>query len=204
MKTKYLQLYARLPHTRVLGPGLRYALWVQGCPFRCPQCMTPDALPFDGGERLPIAVLMQDILATPDLEGITISGGEPFAQADGLAQLLEKIQSHRSLGVIVYTGYLYEELQKLAQKNPRIAALLAHIDLLIDSPYVPELNDGISLRGSSNQRLHCLTPRYKSQLTSDYAQKNRQVEIHLFPQFALLAGIPGVETLTRWQQLFPR
>ncbi|NCA71503.1 MAG: 4Fe-4S cluster-binding domain-containing protein, partial [Sphingobacteriia bacterium] len=44
-----LRLYSRIPRTRSLGPGLRFALWVQGCPLRCPGCMTPDALPFDGG-----------------------------------------------------------------------------------------------------------------------------------------------------------
>lgn len=202
-KHDMLRVYARLAHTQVLGPGRRYALWVQGCPFRCPNCMTPAALPSEGGELISVADLAVDILAVSEIVGITISGGEPFAQASNLAYLIELIRQHRDLGVIVYSGYQLHQLQRQARHHTDIARFLAQIDLLVDGLYVAELNDGLSLRGSANQRAWALTPRYQAEL-SQYGQAQRAVEVHLLQDAALLAGIPSPALLQHWQQLFPR
>ncbi|OUD14315.1 4Fe-4S single cluster domain-containing protein [Thioflexithrix psekupsensis] len=200
-ETDYLSLYARVAPTRVLGTGQRYGLWVQGCPFRCLECMTPESLPFAGGERVAVAELAQEMLATPDVEGITITGGEPFAQAAALGALVAQLKE-KEWGVIVYTGYVYEQLLRLGGTNAALRNFLSHIDVLIDGQYEAERNEGTSLRGSSNQRIICLTPRYAPEMEQITTQKQRAVEIHLLESFALLVGVPGAETLRQWKQGF--
>ena len=151
-----LQLYRN--GSRALGPGLRYVIWVQGCPFHCPHCETPEGRSFEPNTVIGVDELAEDIIACPEIEGITISGGEPLEQADALTELLHKVrQSRPELTVISYTGYRYEEL---TSENAK--AYLAELDLLIDGPYIHELNDNQGIRGSSNQRLIFLSDRMKN------------------------------------------
>ncbi len=195
-------IYTYIPQTRTLGPFLRFAIWVQGCPFRCPGCMTPNALPETGGHLMPISELVQLIQDTPSIEGLTLTGGEPFAQAGALAKLIYHLRQIKDLGVIVYSGYTFKKLQVLAISRPEVAVLLRQIDLLIDGPYVAALNDGGSLRGSSNQQTHLLTKRYATVLNDYYGQPKRPVEIHLTKEDVMLVGVPGEETLRKWQKQF--
>ena len=148
-----LNVHTYVVQTRTLGPFLRFAIWVPGCPFHCSECMTPDALPENGGKRILISKLVQLIKDTPDIEGLTLTGGEPFAQAGALAKLIHYLKQIKELGIIAYSGYTFNRLQHLAVCQPDIAALLQVLDLLIDGPYVAALNDGGSLRGSSNQQI---------------------------------------------------
>ena len=198
-----LRLYMHVPRTRTLGPGVRYALWVQGCPFRCPGCLTPDALSSDGGHPVPIDALAEDILATDGIEGLTLTGGEPFAQAEPLAALIRRVRDPRDLGVIVYSGYRLETLRRLSGQpsGAGIAALLRETDLLIDGLYVAALDDGRSLRGSANQRAHPLTDRYRAAL-DQYGQPRRVVEMHIVEETLQMVGVPGPEMLARWQARF--
>lgn len=170
-----VKIYQRETAVYTLGPGKRYCLWVQGCPRRCPGCVSADSQDPDGGYWMkPGALAMEIRLSNPD--GITISGGEPFLQAKALAQMLQILrdQMHCDPGVIVYTGYTLEELDSL----PDAQLLLPYIDLLIDGPYVQELDDGLSLRGSSNQRIIPLTNRYqKPEILNLYGQETRTVQI---------------------------
>lgn len=141
--------------SRALGPGLRYVIWVQGCPFHCPHCETPEGRSFEPNTVIGVEELAEDIISRPEIEGITISGGEPVAQAEALTELLRKVrQSRPELTVISYTGYQYEQLESESAK-----AYMAELDLLIDGPYVHELNDNKGIRGSSNQRLIYLSVR---------------------------------------------
>jgi len=145
-----INLHTYIPQTRTLGPFLRFALWVQACPFRCTNCMTPAAQTESGGTLVPISELADKIINTPSIEGLTITGGEPFAQSAALVQLIKQVRLTKDLGIIVYSGYTLKKLQVL----PYAVELLQHIDLLIDGTYVAALNDGGSLRGSSNQQVH--------------------------------------------------
>lgn len=141
--------------TRALGPGLRYVIWVQGCPFHCPHCETPEGRSFELKNIMSVDELAEDIISRHEIDGITISGGEPFEQADALALLLRKVHESRpELTVISYTGYQYEQL-----KSESANAYLSELDLLIDGPYIHELNDNKGIRGSLNQRLIFLTNR---------------------------------------------
>ncbi|MFW6333421.1 MAG: 4Fe-4S single cluster domain-containing protein [Thermodesulfobacteriota bacterium] len=195
-----IRLYAVLPQTRALGPFLRFALWVQGCRRNCPGCMTPNARPLEGGCLVEIDRLAADILRTPDIEGVTISGGEPFLQSTALSRLIRRIRARRDLGVILYTGYTVEELREEGAAGlPGIGGLLGQIDLLIDGPYLEPLNDGLSLRGSANQRIHCLTDRYTEPANRLYGRPGRDVELHYLSDGPFLAGIPGPDTLKKWR-----
>lgn len=173
------------PEVHVLGPGVRYALWVQGCERNCPGCVAENAKKMELGTRIRIDALAYEI-ALSSAEGITISGGEPFLQAEELLELLSQIERKREMGVIVYTGYQYEELIK----KDTAKKLLSKIDLLIDGPYIQELDDGKSLRGSSNQRLLFLTDRYR-QNENEYAAEHRKTETFFHGIHVHEIGIPN-------------
>jgi len=197
-----IKIYSILSQTQTLGPFLRFALWVQGCPRKCPGCMTPESRPFDRGTIMNIDDLAAQVLSTPDIEGITISGGEPFMQAKALLCMIEQVKKKQDMGVIIYTGYTLEELkQKSGSEDGRdIQNLLGLTDLLIDGPYIRELDDGLSLRGSSNQVVHCLTGRYADTADQYYGKPGRNVELHLLENEVFMAGIPGKDALQQWKK----
>lgn len=196
-----LSLYAELPETNVLGPGCRYAIWVQGCPFDCPGCMSQSTRPFAGGYIATVQELTKRILATKTIEGLTLSGGEPFAHAAGLAALVRSVRAERDLGVIAYSGYTLKEIRKKAVDDSAVAALLAELDVLIDGRFQETFNDGGRWRGSANQQLHCFTPRYREAMDKEFGQRGRSVELHLGHKEWLLAGVPGKDALTQWRRM---
>lgn len=177
--------------SRALGPGLRYVVWTQGCPFRCEGCATPASRPISNAKQIRISELAQDIMSRKDIEGITISGGEPFLQAGVLADLTRLVLEVRpELTILLFTGYLLESLNW-----PEARRLLTYVDLLIDGPYVQHLNDRKGLRGSSNQRLHFLTSRllpWKEELENG----KRKVEVHVGSDRIKAFGIPSPDLLT--------
>lgn len=180
--------------TRAEGPGLRAGIWVQGCPNHCPGCAAPETWPFDIGDFTEVQSLAEKILSVPELSGITIAGGEPFAQAGALAILANKMQEN-GLSVITFTGYTLESLHG---RDADTDALLAATDLLIDGPYIEaQASDERPLVGSSNQRLIFLTERLKAEWET-WAQEPRKVEIHIFPNGQVVAnGIKAVEAICR-------
>lgn len=169
-----IRVSQRETSVRSLGPGRRFVLWVQGCTRNCPGCVSTGDQPLDGGYPMTTGALAAEIaLSRPD--GVTISGGEPFLQAEAIAEMLRMVRRDfgYDTGVIVYTGFLLEELRQM----PSAAPLLEQTDLLIDGPYVQELDDGKSLRGSSNQRVIPLTDRYdRPEILSLYGAEGRQTE----------------------------
>ena len=144
--------------------------------------------------------LAQEILAS-DSQGITVSGGEPFLQAEPLVDLLLQVKSKRDVGVIIYTGNTYEDL--LSSEDNSVQRLLSLCDLLVDGEYKEEMNDGKNLRGSSNQRALPLTDRYRTD-ASDYGTKERQVEFFVHEGVMRMVGIPSKEMLERFNELETR
>ncbi|MGI6538335.1 MAG: anaerobic ribonucleoside-triphosphate reductase activating protein [Caldicoprobacterales bacterium] len=135
------------------GPGIRYVVFAQGCPHRCPGCHNPKTHSFDGGILIDIGDILKAIKNNPLLDGITLSGGEPFEQAAAFARLAEKVRE-LELDVIVYTGYTYEELIKHAPNRPSWESLLNAADILIDGPFIMEQKSYmLKFRGSANQRI---------------------------------------------------
>ncbi len=156
-----LRVGVEVPDTEAEGPGRRYAIWVQGCPMRCPGCCNPELLPFRGGEPTTPAELLARVLATHEgsaLEGISLLGGEPFSQAEPLAIVAEGAHA-AGLSVMVYSGHTLAELR--AMSEPGVARLLAATDLLVDGRYERDQPDTTRRWiGSRNQVLHFLTDRY--------------------------------------------
>jgi anaerobic ribonucleoside-triphosphate reductase activating protein len=170
--------------TKVLGPGLRAAVWVQGCPFKCVGCISPEWIPQKDANVLDVLDISNYILSHPELEGITISGGEPFLQFDALSALIQLIKSRRKdFNVICFTGYS----SKLIIKTPIYSEFLTLIDVLIDGPYIKELNKGIGLRGSSNQNVIHLTDRL---LEYPFEAHSREIELHIRSNHFLMVGVP--------------
>lgn len=144
--------------SRALGPGLRYVVWVQGCIQDCKGCVSPNSRPITVNQLINTDRLAESIIQKKDIDGITISGGEPFLQASQLTRLLQIVKKKRpDLTVMVFTGYTLGQLNTKKARD-----FLKHIDLLVDGPYVEGLNDGKGIRGSSNQRLHFLTDKLLS------------------------------------------
>ncbi len=180
----YIYVYMKEPAVHVLGPGLRYVLWVQGCEQRCPGCIAESAQNMENGTPIDIGALAMEIILSK-ADGLTISGGEPFLQAAELSKMLDIIAGKKDMGVIVYTGYRYEDLKE----NDDAKKLLSKIDLLVDGPYIRNLDDGKSLRGSSNQRIIPLTDRYKDHL-AEYGTGKRITESFFHGIIVHEIGIP--------------
>lgn len=178
------------PATHALGPGKRFVIWVQGCPFNCPACIAPDWIPIKAAGIVSVQDLARRIIASEGLEGITISGGEPALQASGLARLLHDVKAQKpDLSAISFSGFTLEQLKKKAATDAGVAEFLNHLDVLIDGLYVKDLNDGLGLRGSSNQCIHFLTDRYTA-LKNSFESGLRQVEVHLLKNELLMVGVP--------------
>lgn len=146
-----LRLCGTEPESIVDGPGFRFVVFVQGCPHGCPGCHNPQSHPFDGGYEVTVDELYQAVADNPHLAGVTFSGGEPFCQAEALAELGRRV---KALGksVMTYTGYTLEQLQ--ARQDEGTRRLLEVNDILVDGPYVEQERDlTLLFRGSANQRL---------------------------------------------------
>lgn len=107
-------LYGAVPDSIVDGPGLRYAVFVQGCSHSCPGCHNPDSQPVEGGTPTTIGAVLADIRANGLVHDVTLSGGEPFEQAAACAALARQLKAE-GYGIWTYTGYLYEDLLRCAE-----------------------------------------------------------------------------------------
>ncbi|MCC8131888.1 MAG: anaerobic ribonucleoside-triphosphate reductase activating protein [Ruminococcus sp.] len=135
------------------GPGIRYTVFVQGCPHHCEGCHNPQTHDFSGGYDDDTDAIFEKIIQDPLLDGVTFSGGEPFCQARPLALLGQKVKA-KGLGVIAYTGYTLEYLLKNANEENGYMDLLETIDWLVDGRFVMALKSyECRFRGSTNQRI---------------------------------------------------
>ena len=144
-----VRVAGRIAESIVDGPGLRYVLFTQGCPHRCPGCHNPDTPDFGGGTPVALRDILADIRRNPLLRGVTFSGGEPFCQSEALIPLAAAL---KSLGyhLMAYTGYVWEDLAR----DSAAARLLPFLDMLVDGPFVAARRSlELRFRGSSNQRI---------------------------------------------------
>jgi anaerobic ribonucleoside-triphosphate reductase activating protein len=134
------------------GPGIRFVVFAQGCPHHCEGCHNPQTWPFEGGKEAAVRDIMDEVKKNPLLSGVTLSGGEPFCQPEGMAELAAAAHAH-GLDVIAYTGYLYEDLLQMAKASPEIMKFLKQLDVLVDGPFITALKSyELKFKGSSNQR----------------------------------------------------
>lgn len=154
-----LRLALVVPCTEAEGPGRRFAIWAQGCPLRCPGCCNPELFDAAGGTEWSVDALAARILATPGIEGLTLLGGEPVAQAAGFAKLCRSVRQ-AGLTTVLFTGYTLAELSGM---GPDVQALLARTDVVIDGRFDrarPETRR--RWIGSANQTVTFLSDRYRA------------------------------------------
>lgn len=185
-----LRVAQTIPDTEAEGPGRRFALWVQGCSLRCPGCCNPEMFAADrGGALTTPEALAERIAAVPDLEGISVLGGEPFEQPEALAALCGLVKASGRT-VMIYTGFTLAELH--AKQSPHVEALLATVDLLVDGRY-DRTQPEASRRwiGSSNQVMHFMSarytpidPRFSTSNTVEFRFQNGQLLINGWPHAA--------------------
>lgn len=169
-----LRLAGVVRESIVDGPGLRFAIFCQGCPHNCPKCHNQDTHDFSGGYDCDIQKIVNAIEENPLLSGVTFSGGEPSHQPVAFLEIAKKVKS-RGLNIWMYSGYTLEELlsransaisdldnpnddsSQTSEKNKEQVALkglLSLIDVLVDGKFINELKDlTLPFRGSKNQRL---------------------------------------------------
>lgn len=139
----------------VEGPGRRSSVLFQFCPLSCNGCWVPHLHSPTGGELVSVKTLTKKLL-DPSFErdGVSILGGEPFAQPESLWALVKELRRARCQHILCYSGYTFETLVQQAKKRPAIGEVLADIDMLIDGPYVEALAESAGAwTGSGNQRV---------------------------------------------------
>ena len=135
------------------GPGVRFALFVQGCPHHCPGCHNPQTHDFAGGSETTVGALLTALDEDPLVSGLTLSGGEPFCQAAACA-MLARAAHERGKDVWTWSGWTYEQLRQKAATEPDVAELLRQTDVLVDGPFIEAQRDlDLEWRGSANQRV---------------------------------------------------
>lgn len=178
----------------VLGPGRRLGIWVQGCSIHCAGCLSRDTWEPDPNRAVDTDVLLQACRALTDdrLEGVTISGGEPFDQPDALAALLVGLRGwsasrSEAFDILCYSGYPLRVLQG------RFPQLLAQLDALISEPFIERLQTRELWRGSENQRLVLLTSlarRRYDQAMRGAENGNRSFQVSVAGGSIWYIGIP--------------
>jgi anaerobic ribonucleoside-triphosphate reductase activating protein len=137
------------------GPGRRSTVKFQGCVTACHGCIARETWDRQGGYLVPVDRLADALLdPSSDRDGTSILGGEPFLQPEGLSAVVQELRVRGCPQILVYSGYTYEHLQRMAQRRPAIAAVLIDADILVDGPYVAALADRAGpWTGSGNQRV---------------------------------------------------
>ena len=145
-----IRVFGTVNDSIVDGPGLRYVVFTQGCLHRCVGCHNPQSHDLKGGYFKDIDDLLVDIDQNPLLDGVTISGGEPFLQVEPLIDFVKKVKQ-RGLHVMIYSGYTYEEILSLSDQAK---LLLSLCDILVDGRFIlSQRSLSLLYRGSSNQRI---------------------------------------------------
>ncbi len=151
-----VRVHAVEPRSRANGPGIRTAIWLQGCSLGCPGCFNPETHEPPGGTSWTTARLSEWIIAQKNaVEGVTFSGGEPLEQSAALLDILERIDG-LGLSVVLFSGFRLAEIVAL----PFGARVLERVDVLVAGRYDVRRRTARGLLGSANQTAYFLTDRY--------------------------------------------
>ena len=140
-----IRLFGEIDESVVDGPGIRSVIFMQGCPHQCPGCHNPKSHQIDGGYEKEVVEIIASLNQNQWIDGITISGGEPFLQPRALLEIVRNIKHH----IVIYSGYTYEQIIQMGHQE-----ILDHCEILVDGKF--ELNKKsltLLYRGSSNQRM---------------------------------------------------
>lgn len=167
----------------VLGPGKRIGIWVCGCPHHCDGCANPELWEFRDDKKISIDHLLQlveQISESNQVDGFTITGGEPFYQPKELTVLLKALKQWSS-DILVFSGYYKEQIEEFST--------LEDVAVLVDGPYVKERNHGLTLRGSDNQRIFVLNEQYKETYQEYLSSEKSKIQNFLDGNSVISVGI---------------
>jgi anaerobic ribonucleoside-triphosphate reductase activating protein len=198
-------LYLNKAHYPVttLGPGRRIGLWLQGCGLGCPGCLSQDTWAVSTDSAIPLSLLLawcQEV-AQDGLDGVTISGGEPFAQPEALLALLRALHDWRNdaglhFDILCYSGLPWQRLQR------DFAPILTLLDAVIPEPFQAQQPTRLIWRGSANQPLIPLSPlgreHYAPYLHLEVERRLFQLVVD--PDRVWGIGIPGLGDMERLEQ----
>jgi anaerobic ribonucleoside-triphosphate reductase activating protein len=182
----FINLHAFLPQSFANGPGSRAVVWFQGCTLQCAGCFNPASHATKPNRIKPTSQISDEILCLTNIEGITISGGEPFQQPEALCELLKAIKEKSKLTIILLSGYSIDEIREIEVGEQ----ILSFTDVLIAGRYNQKLRKAEGLCGSSNKSLHFFTHKYS---LKDF-ETIPDLEIIIKPSSELI--ISGIEPLS--------
>lgn len=173
---------------KTLGLGNRVGIWTFGCPRKCVNCSNLELQGRNAEKNINIDNVISSLLPLKnEIDGVTITGGDPFFQVDELETLVNNLYENITKDIIIFTGFKLEELQEM--NNININNILRKISILIDGEYIEELNDGIGLRGSSNQRINILNNDYYNDYKDAHLWE-RKVQNIFYENNVMHIGIP--------------
>lgn len=144
-----LRIAGAVQESIVDGPGIRYVIFTQGCPFHCKGCHNEQSWDLKGGLEVNLGVLYDEMTSNPLVTGVTFSGGEPFIQPEPLT-VFSKIARAHGYSLWSYTGFTFDKLIT----DPKRRALLELLDVVVDGPFMIEKKSlELDFRGSSNQHI---------------------------------------------------
>jgi len=163
----------------VLGPGERVAIWTYGCAHHCEGCANPELWKSEGlpeTDKATLRTYFAQLAQRGPIEGVTVTGGDPFLHPDSLTELLEIAREYTE-DILVYTGYIRSEIEN----RDACKQALDHIAVLIDGPYIQEQNLGHVLRGSDNQNIYYLNQAYRERYETYIAENQGKYLAENFP-----------------------
>jgi anaerobic ribonucleoside-triphosphate reductase activating protein len=170
--------------SKVNGPGNRFVLWTQGCSKGCKECFNPETWSTNVYKELSPTQIFE-LIKNFEVDGVTISGGDPLEQEDELLELLMLISTIRlRKGVILFSGFTRAEISR----DPIREECLRYVDVLIDGRYEKNLKVDFSLKGSSNQTFYF----FSDKILSSELLFDQEVEISSFEDSVIITGFPNV------------
>jgi anaerobic ribonucleoside-triphosphate reductase activating protein len=187
----YFNVSKTLMHSRANGPGVRAVIWVQGCTIGCDGCYSLSTHPHRKVNLVNPIELAKGVCSIEGIEGITLSGGEPFEQSEAVAEFLRSVKEIRpELSIFIFTGHEVSFLQQ--STNNHVQTVLGIADMLSSGPFVAELYDiNLLWRGSSNQQLVYLSDRYSVDNEPAWSSTSPVEEIHMHTQRLEYTGFKG-------------
>lgn len=176
---------------KVLGIGKRVGIWVCGCSRKCNGCSNPELWARKPKYEITLDNLknvIKNVAASNEIDGFTITGGEPFEQAEELSELITFLKLLNE-DILIYTGYSLNDLRS----NPSgdIQSILDSISVLIDGEYIEERNTDAPLRGSDNQKISILNPKYKDCYEKYFETAHNQIQNFTTTDGVVSVGIHG-------------
>ena len=170
--------------SRVNGPGLRFVLWTQGCSKGCKNCFNPETWSYEVYKELSPKQIFE-LIKSYEIDGVTISGGDPLEQERELLELLFLLKEIKlPKGIILFSGFSRNEIRE----NPIREKCLSLIDVLIDGRYEKNLKVDFSLRGSSNQEFYF----FSDKISSDELHFDQEIEISSLEGDIMMTGFPNI------------